>query len=478
MYLLRPFDTYIDLGGLWVSAILAAAASKQLRRRQAAKRKRQRLYRIKRGWKNVNGHRVGVIDDFDYRTVKKWCPKKNRAMAALRSDIALLLPDKVGDGDMNKTGIVTYSYRVCNEVVRIFGYVQDETTEEISRQENATFTLYLNETSNDLQGNVRLYDRLFSYRTDDGAVTVTEMPLDEGICNFPSSLAQTTSLLPGTRRVLHEGHSHDEGAESHGHRHRPQWSQHHVDHMARMLSTGRSPRPFLIFINFDISEGPNAQWGDVTDLVSCPESFRTPERLQSIVNEVSEDFAPFNMEVTTDRAVYDAWEYRRVKVNVMDKVMLSGKNITCGVALINSHAQSDNCAWASCACGGANATAGTISHEVGHIFGLRHDGDLTRAEGHITREYLFGLPKYDQFPDWPKSRRWNTIMGGSIVTGVRQWNSGSYRDATNPHQDDVFMLRRTIGERSGLRCNQVCIHRLSHSILELVVMALSMLVSL
>jgi hypothetical protein len=473
MYFLKPSDVLIDLGGVWMSAIRAAAANKELRK---LKRKRQQLYQTTGGWENVDGNRVCVIEDFDFQAFKKWCPKKTRVIAALRSDITLLLPDKDGDGNMNKTGIVTYSYRLCSNVIRIFGYVQDETTEEISRQENATFTLYLNETSKDLQGNVRLYDRLFSYRTDDGAVTVTELPLDEGICNFPSSMAQTTSLLPGTRRVLHEGHSHNEGAESHAHRHRPQWSQHHVDHMARMLSTGTSSQPFLIFISFDISEGPNAQWGDVTNLVTCSASFRTPQRIQSIVNEVSEDFAPFNVEVTTDRAVYDSWEYKRVRVNVMDKVTLSHRNVTCGVALINSHAQSDNCVWASCACGGANATAGTISHEVGHIFGLRHDGDLTRAEGHTTREYLFGLPKFDQFPDWPKSRRWNTIMGGSIVTGVRQWNSGSYSDASNKNQDDVVMLRRVLGERSGLRCNQVCIYRFSHSMLEL--MAFNMLVSL
>jgi hypothetical protein len=414
------------------------------------------LYNIRRGWKRVHGHRVGVIDEFDFQAFKKWCPKKNRAMAALRSDIALVLPDKVGDGDMNKTGIVTYSYRVLPNVIRIFGYVQDETKEEISRRENATFTLYLNETSNDLQGNVRLYDRLFSYRTKSGGVTVTEMPLGEGMCDFPSSMTRRTSVLPGTQRVLHDGHHHAEEGVAEPHQRRALWRQHHANHIARVLSTGTSPRPFLIFIDFNVTEGPNPQWGDVTDLVSCSESYFTPERIKEIVEEVSEDFAPFDVEVTTDRAVYDVWDYNRVRVNVIDKVTLSGKPMSsCGLALINTYSQADNCVWASCDCGGPKATAGTISHEVGHTFGLTHDGDVTRPVGKLTNEYLFGLPRFDRFQGWPNSRRWNTIMGGANVAGVRQWNPGSYQGASNPDQDDVAMLRTAIGERSGIKCNQV-----------------------
>jgi hypothetical protein len=239
------------------------------------------------------------------------------------------------------------------------------------------------------------------------------------------------------------------------HNHRHERHKHHLEHVARVLATGKSPRPYLIFINFDVEEGPHPQWGDVTDLKPCSEEFKTPERIQSIINEVREDYAPFDVEVTADRAVYDAWEFNRVKANVINKVVLSGKLMSCGIAFMNTYSQVDNNVWTSCDCGGPGATAGTISHEVGHTLGLRHDGDLTRETGKTTREYLFSLPKYDQEPTWPKSRRWNTIMGGSIETGVRQWNPGSYEDATNTAQDDVEILRTTIGERPGMKCDQV-----------------------
>jgi hypothetical protein len=58
--------------------------------------------------------------------------------------------------------------------------------------------------------------------------------------------------------------------------------------------------------------------------------------------------------------------------------------------------------WAGCVCGDA-VLAQTISHEVGHILNLRHDGTISPPS-----EYLFGLPS-----TLPSSRRWNAIMGGA-----------------------------------------------------------------
>lgn len=43
--------------------------------------------------------------------------------------------------------------------------------------------------------------------------------------------------------------------------------------------------------------------------------------------------------------------------------------------------------------------------QVGHTFGLLHDGDKTRLQGSQTYEYLYDLPKYDVEPNWPLSRR-------------------------------------------------------------------------
>jgi hypothetical protein len=61
-------------------------------------------------------------------------------------------------------------------------------------------------------------------------------------------------------------------------------------------------------------------------------------------------YAPFDVEVTADRAVYYAWGSNRVKANVVDKVVLSGKLMSCGVAVMKTYSQVGNNVWASCDC--------------------------------------------------------------------------------------------------------------------------------
>lgn len=63
-----------------------------------------------------------------------------------------------------------------------------------------------------------------------------------------------------------------------------------------------------------------------------------------------------------------------------------------------------NTVWASCNCGLA-AIPQIVSHEVGHIFSLRHDGHRPSN----LNPYLFGLPAPGVVPT---NRRWNAIMGG------------------------------------------------------------------
>ena len=80
--------------------------------------------------------------------------------------------------------------------------------------------------------------------------------------------------------------------------------------------------------------------------------------------------------------------------------ILSGN--TCGVAYLNSLNWVGNTVWAGCVCGDA-VLAQTITHEVGHILNLRHDGTISPKQA-----YLFGLPS-----TLPSSRRWNAILGGA-----------------------------------------------------------------
>ncbi|KAA1419164.1 hypothetical protein F0U44_11980 [Nocardioides humilatus] len=65
----------------------------------------------------------------------------------------------------------------------------------------------------------------------------------------------------------------------------------------------------------------------------------------------------------------------------------------------------------------------TISHEVGHNFGLSHDGDA-------THEYHTGTDP------------WGPIMGSPWAQAVTQWSIGEYPGANN-RQDDIDIIARS-----------------------------------
>lgn len=89
----------------------------------------------------------------------------------------------------------------------------------------------------------------------------------------------------------------------------------------------------------------------------------------------------------------------------------------------------------------ARYIAETVSHEVGHNFGLSHDG-----QG--TTEYY---PGHDQYGSqstssqyWYSVGSWCPIMGSSSGRSICQWSKGEYYDSTNT-QDDIAIIGAQTG---------------------------------
>jgi hypothetical protein len=228
-------------------------------------------------------------------------------------------------------------------------------------------------------------------------------------------------------------------------------------------------KPYLIYLDTDVTTYPNIQsrydaWGGVWSIKICPAP--SASRMESMMEMVREDYAPFDVTVTTNRTLYNSWPNYRVQVALVDTVSLGegssvgGNTGSCGVAFMPSYDERDNLVWvalcdATCAFSDGEVV-NSISHEVGHTFGLKHDG--RRVSG-VFKEYLNGLP--DPRPaDWPISRVWNTIMG-SGDTGITQWSRGEYTGSTlgrpprTNTQDDLQMIGSVAGTRPGTYCNQV-----------------------
>ena len=77
------------------------------------------------------------------------------------------------------------------------------------------------------------------------------------------------------------------------------------------------------------------------------------------------------------------------------------------------------------------ATAGIISHEIGHSLGLKHDGIITPLD-----EYYRGHGVGET--------AWASIMGGGSTKNLRQWSKGEYTSADN-QEDDLHIITTKSG---------------------------------
>jgi hypothetical protein len=158
------------------------------------------------------------------------------------------------------------------------------------------------------------------------------------------------------------------------------------------------------------------------DINGNPAIFNNEElsRIQQIWQRVAADFAPFDVNVTTQEPPTD-W---LMKSNSTDsnygiRAVITGygpsSSSTGGVAIVNSFnsAKDTPCFIYNKSLAGA---AEAVSHEVGHSLGLSHDG--TSSSG-----YYYGHGSGET--------SWAPIMGSSYTKNVTTWDNGTYFGSTN-----------------------------------------------
>ncbi|QDT67450.1 hypothetical protein MalM25_03480 [Planctomycetes bacterium MalM25] len=225
-----------------------------------------------------------------------------------------------------------------------------------------------------------------------------------------------------------------------------------------------------IYLDFNGHRTEDTPWNDLllqdTDFEGSP--FDTPPydidgntlnfseqellNIQEAFLRVSEDFAPFHVNVTTQEpedlddlrrtgGLDERWGIRVVIGGLSTDWYINvdeGENPIGGVAFLNSfNSQIDTPTYAFAESGYASAKnmAEVISHEVGHTVGLSHDGLL---------------PQNGWDPDDPTDPRapveyyggqglWAPIMGNSYVNPISQWSQGEYFNADN-QQDDLAII--------------------------------------
>ncbi|MCY7311935.1 MAG: hypothetical protein LH619_14255 [Chitinophagaceae bacterium] len=145
----------------------------------------------------------------------------------------------------------------------------------------------------------------------------------------------------------------------------------------------------LLFLDFDgamvLPGHGTAQGGNVTSPIvrfrhDVPSPTLSPAQIEEIIQLVKDDFSPFNIQVTTSQAVYDAYLRSNKQVCIITKTPghVGFRNALAGVspwAGLGYRLADNPCfVFADPIGSDLKLIALVISHEVGHTMGLGHQG--------------------------------------------------------------------------------------------------------
>lgn len=153
--------------------------------------------------------------------------------------------------------------------------------------------------------------------------------------------------------------------------------------------------------------------------------------IQRIWERVAEDFAPWDVNVTTVLPSSGTWSRAMITRDTdATAQLLPSSGSAAGIAYVDvfgSSLYAPAFVYFNAVSSAEDWIAEVISHEIGHNLGLTHDGTLVPADeyygGHGT-----GLTS------------WGPLMGTGYNRNLSQWSRGEYSSASNTAQDDLAQI--------------------------------------
>lgn len=181
----------------------------------------------------------------------------------------------------------------------------------------------------------------------------------------------------------------------------------------------------VIFLNFDgetVSGTPwNSSYNAGAPIEAAP--FSNPSLIPEIWASIAEDYAIYEVNVTTDRTAFEnaAPQHRIMAIFTPTKAWYGSAG---GVAYVDSFGDPTNSyCWVFNVTLSGAAESG--SHEIGHTLGLRHDGTSSRVyyTGHTHSSGV----------------SWAPIMGTGYNRTIVQFSKGEYPSASRTENDLEIM---------------------------------------
>ena len=187
-----------------------------------------------------------------------------------------------------------------------------------------------------------------------------------------------------------------------------------------------------IFLDFDGQYVDGTSW-NYNGPLTLGASNMTNDQITEIFNRVSEDYRPFNINITTDSTKY--WSAPANKrMRVILTVSSSWYGSAGGVSYINSFTWGDNTpcfVFTALLNYKTKYVAEATAHEIGHTLGLNHQSsyDLSCVK---TAEYNAGTGSGEI--------AWAPIMGVGYYRNFTLWHNGSNPYGCSAYQDDLSII--------------------------------------
>ncbi len=193
-----------------------------------------------------------------------------------------------------------------------------------------------------------------------------------------------------------------------------------------------------IFLDFDGHTVTNSVWNGGMPIV-CAAAPLTDEQITEIFNRVSEDYRPFDINITTDSIKFlSAPISKRIRIIITPSS--SWKPGVGGIAYIGSFTWGDDTpAFVfSDKLGPNNAKmiAECSSHESGHTLGLAHQSSYDN-NCNLTETYNSGTGSGET--------GWAPIMGNSYYKNLTTWNKGKTPYGCNNIEDELSIITTSNG---------------------------------